>query len=112
MGLFGFFSAEKKEEKLMKEKTSRAVAIVVSYTAPEELGDDVGANFGKAVFKLKKDEVWEEFEVILREKVGELVAKRALEKGIEEVVFDRGGYIFHGRVKELADAAREAGLKF
>lgn len=45
-------------------------------------------------------------------KVGELVAKRALEKGITEVVFDRGGYIFHGRVKELADAAREAGLKF
>ena len=45
-------------------------------------------------------------------KVGELVAKRAAEKGIEEVVFDRGGYIFHGRVKELADAAREAGLKF
>lgn len=45
-------------------------------------------------------------------KVGELVAKRALEKGISEVVFDRGGYIFHGRVKELADSAREAGLKF
>lgn len=45
-------------------------------------------------------------------KVGELVAKRAMEKGINEVVFDRGGYIFHGRVKELADAAREAGLKF
>lgn len=45
-------------------------------------------------------------------KVGEAVAKRALEKGISEVVFDRGGYIFHGRVKELADAAREAGLKF
>jgi large subunit ribosomal protein L18 len=44
--------------------------------------------------------------------VGELVAKRALEKGIEEVVFDRGGYIYHGRVKELAEAAREAGLKF
>lgn len=45
-------------------------------------------------------------------KIGELVAKRALEKGIEEVVFDRGGYIYHGRVKELADGAREAGLKF
>ena len=41
-----------------------------------------------------------------------MVAKRALEKGIEEVVFDRGGYVYHGRVKELADAAREAGLKF
>lgn len=45
-------------------------------------------------------------------KVGNLIAKRALEKGITEVVFDRGGYIFHGRVKELADGAREAGLKF
>ena len=45
-------------------------------------------------------------------KVGEVVAKRALEKGIEEVVFDRAGYIYHGKVKALADSAREAGLKF
>ena len=45
-------------------------------------------------------------------KVGQLIAKRALEKGIEVVVFDRGGYIFHGRVKELAEGAREGGLKF
>ncbi len=44
--------------------------------------------------------------------VGELVAKRALEKGIERVVFDRGGNLYHGRVKALADAARVAGLKF
>ena len=44
--------------------------------------------------------------------VGALVAKRALEKGVECVVFDRGGYLYHGRVKALADAAREAGLKF
>jgi len=44
--------------------------------------------------------------------VGETVAKRAIEKGINEVVFDRGGYIYHGRVKELAEAAREAGLQF
>ena len=44
--------------------------------------------------------------------VGELIAKKALEKGIENVVFDRGGYIYHGRVQELADGAREAGLKF
>jgi large subunit ribosomal protein L18 len=41
-----------------------------------------------------------------------MVAKRALEKGIKSVLFDRGGYIYHGRVKALADAAREAGLKF
>ena len=45
-------------------------------------------------------------------KVGELIAKKALEKGIDTVVFDRGGYIYHGRVQELADGAREAGLKF
>ena len=45
-------------------------------------------------------------------KVGELIAKRAVEKGITEVVFDRGGYLYHGRVQELAEGAREAGLKF
>ncbi len=44
--------------------------------------------------------------------VGEEVAKRALAKGIETVSFDRGGFLYHGRVKELADGAREAGLKF
>jgi large subunit ribosomal protein L18 len=44
--------------------------------------------------------------------VGELVAKRAQEKGIKQVVFDRGGYIFHGRVKTLAEAARSGGLEF
>ena len=44
--------------------------------------------------------------------VGTVIAKRALEKGIEEVVFDRGGFIYHGKVQALADAAREAGLKF
>lgn len=44
--------------------------------------------------------------------VGKLIAERALSKGIEKVVFDRGGYIYHGRVKALAEAAREAGLKF
>lgn len=44
--------------------------------------------------------------------VGEAVAKKALAAGIETVCFDRGGYLYHGRVKELADGAREAGLKF
>ena len=44
--------------------------------------------------------------------VEKLVAERAIEKGVKDVVFDRGGYIFHGRVKALADAAREAGLNF
>ena len=45
-------------------------------------------------------------------KVGAAVAERAKKAGIEDVVFDRGGYVFHGRVKALADAAREGGLKF
>ncbi len=44
--------------------------------------------------------------------VGTAVAQRALDAGIKEVVFDRGGYLYHGRVKSLADGAREAGLKF
>jgi large subunit ribosomal protein L18 len=45
-------------------------------------------------------------------KIGELVAKRAVEKGVKEIVFDRGGYLYHGRIKALADAARENGLQF
>lgn len=44
--------------------------------------------------------------------VGKLIAERAAQKGITDVVFDRGGYIYHGRVKELAEGAREGGLKF
>ena len=44
--------------------------------------------------------------------VGKMIAERALEKGIEEVVFDRGRYVYHGRVQNLAEGAREAGLKF
>ena len=46
------------------------------------------------------------------QKIGELVAKRAVEKGISAVVFDRGGYLYHGRIQALADAARANGLEF
>lgn len=45
-------------------------------------------------------------------KVGQMIAKRALDKDIKDVVFDRGGYLYHGRVKELAEGAREGGLNF
>ena len=44
--------------------------------------------------------------------VGKLIASKAIDKGIKQVVFDRGGYLYHGRIKELADGAREAGLEF
>jgi large subunit ribosomal protein L18 len=50
--------------------------------------------------------------VMAAKEVGKLVAARAKEKGISKVVFDRGGYLYHGRIKALADAAREAGLEF
>ncbi|MFQ7827542.1 50S ribosomal protein L18 [Clostridium fessum] len=51
-------------------------------------------------------------DVVAAAHVGTVIAKRALEKGIKEVVFDRGGFIYHGKVQALADAAREAGLEF
>jgi len=44
--------------------------------------------------------------------VGQLVARRAADKGVKKIVFDRGGYLYHGRIKALADAAREGGLEF
>ena len=50
--------------------------------------------------------------VAAAKEVGKLIASRAQEKGVQAVVFDRGGFLYHGRIKALADAAREAGLKF
>jgi large subunit ribosomal protein L18 len=50
--------------------------------------------------------------VVAAKAVGKLIAERAQEKGVKDVIFDRGGYLYHGRVKALAEAAREAGLKF
>src|SRR5262245_26862597 len=50
--------------------------------------------------------------VAAAKEVGKLIAERAKEKGVSQVVFDRGGYIYHGRVRSLAEAAREAGLEF
>ena len=50
--------------------------------------------------------------ILSAKEIGKLIAERAREKGITKVVFDRGGYLYHGRIKALADAAREAGLQF
>jgi large subunit ribosomal protein L18 len=71
-----------------------AKGVTIAAASSLEAGVDKGADKGAAA------------------KVGALVAQRALDKGAKEVVFDRGGYIYHGRIKALADAAREAGLSF
>lgn len=74
----------------------KGVTLVSASTLDKELKDNIGHGGNKESAKA----------------VGELVAKRAIAAGVKKVVFDRGGYIYHGRVKELADAAREAGLEF
>ena len=74
--------------------------------------DDVNGNTLCAASSLEKDFGGSGGNKEAAKKVGKLVAERAKAKGIETVVFDRGGYIYHGRVKELAEAAREGGLTF
>ena len=80
-----------------------------------QIVDDSHGKTIVAVSTLSKDfssEKGHKGNVSTAKKVGELVAKRALEKGLKTVVLDRGGYPYHGRVKALADSAREAGLEF
>ena len=74
--------------------------------------DDVNGVTLVAANTLEKDFEGATGNIEAAKKVGQVVAERAKAKGIEEVVFDRGGYIFHGRVAALAEGAREAGLKF
>ena len=74
--------------------------------------DDVNGNTLCSASTLEKDFEGSGSNKDAARKVGTLVATRAKEKGITVVVFDRGGYIYHGRVKELAEAARESGLTF
>lgn len=70
---------------------------------------------GKTLLNISSKEIKEENKITKIEQaalVGKLVAQKALDKGIEKVVFDRNGYLYHGRIKSLAEAAREGGLKF
>ncbi|MCX7654029.1 MAG: 50S ribosomal protein L18 [Fervidobacterium sp.] len=64
------------------------------------------------VEKAVREKLKKTWNVVAAKEIGKLIAERALAKGIKEVVFDRGGFKYHGRVKALADSAREAGLKF
>ena len=74
--------------------------------------DDVAGNTLVAASSVEKGFEGKGGNIEAAKKVGAMVAERALQKGIEEVVFDRGGYVYHGRVQALAEGAREGGLKF
>ena len=74
--------------------------------------DDVAGNTLVSASTLDKEVKTKHANKEAAKEVGTLIAKKAAEKNIEQVVFDRGGYIYHGVVKELAEAAREAGLEF
>jgi large subunit ribosomal protein L18 len=77
--------------------------------------DDAACNTLVAASTLEKDvkaELEKTNDVAAAAHLGTVIAKKALEKGIKAVVFDRGGFIYHGKIKALADAAREAGLEF
>ena len=74
--------------------------------------DDVAGNTIVSCSTLDKDVKTKHANKEAAKEVGTLIAKKAIEKNIKAVVFDRGGYIYHGVVKELAEAAREAGLEF
>ena len=79
-----------------------------------QLIDDAnGVTLASASSKLKKGEEQKTGgNIEAARAVGKLIAERGIEKGVKKVVFDRGGYLYHGRVKALAEAAREAGLDF
>ncbi|MEN1968951.1 50S ribosomal protein L18 [Lentibacillus sp. N15] len=78
-----------------------------------QLIDDInGQTLASASTKDKELQVETSGNVEAAKQVGALVAKRAQDKGYKSIVFDRGGYLYHGRVKALADAARDAGLEF
>jgi large subunit ribosomal protein L18 len=74
--------------------------------------DDVAGRTLVAASSVEKDNKATGGNVAGAKAIGKLVAERAKEKGIQKVVFDRGGYLYHGRIRALAEAAREAGLEF
>jgi large subunit ribosomal protein L18 len=78
------------------------------------IDDDAGATLAAAssIEKPTRENAKTGATIEAAKAVGKLIAQRAQEKGIKDVVFDRGGYLYHGRVKALADAAREGGLNF
>ncbi len=91
-----------------------AVFRSASHIYAQIIDDDKGVTLVAAstLDKAIKEKVAFGGNVEAAKEVGKLVAEKAIEAGISEVVFDRGGYLYHGRIQALADSAREAGLKF
>ena len=90
----------------MSKEQKKEVAEAVKESPKEEVKLTLVQKLAKIQLELKapKKEI--------AAKVGEMIAKNAQEAGVQAVVFDRNGYLYHGRIKELADAARNGGLKF
>ena len=89
-----------------------AVFRSVKHIYAQVIDDTVGHTLAAASSNEKSDSVKSGGNVAGAKAVGKLLAERAKDKGVKAVVFDRGGYLYHGRVKALADAAREGGLEF
>ena len=116
----------KTNRKLERERRHKRVRTKISGTAERprlcvyrsnanlyvQIIDDVAGNTLVSCSTLDKDIKTKHANKEAAKEVGAMIAKKALEKNIDTVVFDRGGYIYHGVVKELAEAAREGGLKF
>ncbi len=93
------------------ERPRLAIFRSVAHIYAQVIDDSKGTTL-VAASSIEKSELKTGGNVAAAKEIGKRVAERAKEKGIAKVVFDRGGYLYHGRVKALADAAREAGLEF
>ena len=94
------------------ERPRLAVFRSVKHIYAQVIDDTVGHTLAAASSNEKKDSIKSGGNVAGAKAVGKLLAERAKDKGVKLVVFDRGGYLYHGRVKALAEAAREGGLEF
>jgi large subunit ribosomal protein L18 len=93
------------------ERPRLAIFRSVAHIYAQVIDDSKGSTL-VAANSMEKSELKTGGNVAAAKEIGKRIAERAKEKGIAKVVFDRGGYLYHGRVKALADAAREAGLEF
>ena len=99
---------------LPTERPRLSVHRTSSHIYAQVIDDDEGVTLASAssVEKTAREGLKTGASVDAAKSVGKLIAERAKEKGVKDVVFDRGGYLYHGRVKALAEAAREGGLNF